>query len=49
MVRINEPIGPSALGGFVLGGSMGSGGEVSESPELRALIERFLADHPEGC
>ena len=48
MVRINEPMGPAALGGFVLGGEFGSGAEVSESSELRALIQRFLADHPKG-
>jgi hypothetical protein len=48
MVRNQEPIGPRSLGGFVLGGEFGSGAEVSESPELLALIERFLADHPDG-
>ena len=48
MVRNQEPIGPRALGGFVLGGEMGSGAEISATPEMRALIERFLADHPDG-
>lgn len=48
MVRIQEPIGPAALGGFVMGGEFGSGGEVSESPELQALTRRFLVDHPNG-
>ena len=45
MVRINQPIGPPALGGFV-GSVMGSGAEISATPEMRALIERFLDDHP---
>lgn len=48
MVRIHDPIGPRALGGFIHGVAFDGGGEFSRSPEGKVLIQRFLADYPNG-
>ncbi len=48
MVRIHDPIGPRALGGYTYSVAFDGGAEFSKSPEGKMLIQQFLVNHPQG-